>query len=147
MRRGRRMKMWSALYPYLGGKRRLCSIIFREIDRVVPHRLWSGLTFLDAFLGGGSVALYTKAQGFKVIATDIAERAIIVGQALIENSRVRLTREDILRLAAPTDDLPGRVEREYVPKVFTREQARFLDRALGAAVRCKDPTKAALYRL
>lgn len=150
MRRGtsrQKLAMWSALYPYLGGKRRLCPLIFREIDRVVPHRLWSGLTFLDAFLGGGSVALYARAQGFKVIATDIAERAIIVGRALIENSRVRLTREDILRLAAPSNDPPDRVEQKYVPQVFTLEQARFLDRALGAAVRCKDPAKAALYRL
>src|SRR5437867_8756158 len=93
----RRLRMWSALYPYLGGKRRLCPLIFREIDRVVPRRLWSGLTFLDAFLGGGSVALGAKAQGFRVIATDIAERSIVVGQALIENTRVRLTREEIGR--------------------------------------------------
>ena len=28
--------MWSALPPYLGGKRRLCPLIFREIDRVIP---------------------------------------------------------------------------------------------------------------
>ncbi len=63
MRRGRsrRLKMWSALYPYLGGKRRLCPLIFREIDRVVPRRLWPSLTFLDAFLGGGSVSLGAKA--------------------------------------------------------------------------------------
>ncbi len=47
---------------YLGGKRRLCPVIFREIDRVVPRRTWATLCFLDAFLGGGSVALYAKAQ-------------------------------------------------------------------------------------
>src|SRR5882724_8428883 len=145
--RRRRLKMWSALYPYLGGKRRLCPIIFREIDRVVPRRLWAGLTFLDGFLGGGSVSLYAKAQGFKVIATDIAERAIIVGDALIANSRVRLTREDILRLVMPGNDGPGRIEQGSVPKVFTREQARFLDRALSAAERTEDSVKAALYKL
>src|SRR5256712_14068581 len=98
MRRGRRMKMWSALYPYLGGNRRLCPLIFREIDRVLPRRLWRKLTFLDAFLGGGSVSLYAKAQGFRVVAWDIAERAMMVGHGLIANSRVKLTREDILRL-------------------------------------------------
>src|SRR2546425_11101868 len=147
MRRGRRMKMWSALSPYLGGKRRLCPLIFREIDRVVPRRLWEGRTFLDAFLGGGSVALYAKAQGFKVIATDIAERAIIVGRALIENSRVRLTREDILRLAAPSEEPPGRVEQKYVPQVFTQAQARFLDRAFTAASNTADPARAGLYPL
>ena len=76
--RHRKLSIWSALPPYLGGKRRLCPTIFREIDRLVPRRLWGGVTFLDAFLGGGSVSLYAKAQGFPVVATDIAERAIVV---------------------------------------------------------------------
>jgi adenine-specific DNA-methyltransferase len=147
MRRGRRMKMWSALYPYLGGKRRLCPLIFREIDRVVPRRLWSGLTFLDAFLGGGSVSIGAKAQGFRVIATDIAERSIVVGQALIENTRVRLTREDVLRLLVPRTGAPGRVERDLSPSVFTTNVGRFLDAAFETAEQTKDTAKAALLRL
>ena len=145
--KNRKLAMWGALPAYLGGKRRLCPLIFREVDRLVPRRLWSNTTFLDAFLGGGSVSLYAKAQGFRVVATDIAERAIIVGEALIANSRVMLSRDDVLRLAAPSDDPPGRVERNYVPHVFTRAQARFLDRALTAALEEKDVAKAALFRL
>src|SRR5256885_16915797 len=93
----KKLTLWASLPPYLGGKRRLCPLIFREIDRLLPRRLWAGRTFLDAFLGGGSVSLYAKAQGFWVVATDIAERAIVVGQALIENQRVKLTRDDVLR--------------------------------------------------
>src|SRR5512140_1266108 len=145
--RSRTLTMWSALPPYLGGKRRLCPTFFREIDKVVPRRLWGGLTFLDGFLGGGSVSLYAKAQGFRVVATDIAERGIVVGQALIENSRVRLTKEDILRLAAPTNGEPGRIEREFVPSVFTPAQARFLDRTLSIADETREKAKAALLRL
>src|SRR5713101_4085042 len=147
MRRGRRMKMWSALYPYLGGKRRLCPLIFREIDRVVPRRLWASLTFLDAFLGGGSVSLGAKAQGFKVIATDIAERSIVVGQALIENSRVKMSREDVLRLLAPRSNPPGRIESQFSPSVFTANVGRFLDAALDTAAQMEDIAKAALLRL
>src|SRR2546426_1739806 len=147
MRRGRRMKMWSALYPYLGGKRRLCPLIFREIDRVVPRRLWSSLTFLDAFLGGVSVSLGAKAQGFNVIATDSAERSIVVGQALIENTRVRLTQEDVLRLLAPRTGPPGRVERDFTPSVFTANVGRFLDAAFETAEQTRDTAKAALLRL
>jgi len=139
--------MWSALPPYLGGKRRLCPLIFREIDRIVPRRRWRDLTLLDAFLGGGSVSLYAKAQGFNVIATDIAERAIVIGRALVENSRVRLRREDVLRLLAPKEGPPGQVETTMVPSVFTLEQARFIDAALGAASRTDDPAKANLIRL
>lgn len=143
----RRLALWSALPPYLGGKRRLCPLIFREIDRLLPRRLWRGLVFVDGFLGGGSVSLYAKAQGFRVVATDIAERAITVGEALIANSRVRLTREDVLRLAQDGGEVPGRVEREYVPSTFTGEQGRFLDRALAVAAGTPDPAKAALIRL
>jgi adenine-specific DNA-methyltransferase len=139
--------MWSALPPYLGGKRRLAPLIFREIDRIVPRRNWKGLTFLDAFLGGGSVSLYAKAQGFRVVATDIAERAIVIGRALIENSRVRLAREDVLRLLQAHDRPAGRVEGTMVPSVFTRDQGRFIDTSLAAASETADPAKAALIRL
>jgi hypothetical protein len=105
------------------------------------------MTFLDGFMGGGSVSLFAKAQGFRVVATDIAERSIVVGQALIENSRVRLTRENVLRIAAPSDDPPGRIERDYAPKTFTGAQARLLDRSLVLATETPDSTKAALLRL
>src|SRR5215471_21432678 len=125
-RRNRRLSMWGALPAYLGGKRRLCSTILREVDRILPRRQWPGLTFLDAFLGGGAVSLYAKAQGFRVVATDIAERAIVVGQALIENQRVKLTREDVLKLAATRQGDPGPIETKFCPSVFAANQARFL---------------------
>lgn len=143
----KRLSIWGALPPYLGGKRRLCPLIFRELDRVLPRRFWPGMTFLDGFMGGGSVSLYAKAQGFKVIATDIAERSIIVGKALIENSRVRLTYEDILRVAGDAESPSGQIEQRHVPQVFTREQARLLDRTLTTAGETKDPAKAALLQL
>src|SRR5881397_2851107 len=114
----KKLTLWSALPPYLGGKRRLCGTIFREIDRLLPRRTWRNLTFLDGFLGGGSVSLYAKAQGFRVVATDIAERSITIGRALIENSRVRLTREEVVRHAADDGRAPGRIEQCYVPSVF-----------------------------
>jgi adenine-specific DNA methylase len=143
----RKLTLWAALPPYLGGKRRLCPTIFREVDRILPRRHWPGLAFLDGFLGGGSVSLYAKIQGFRVISTDIAARSIVIGQALIENSRVRLTHEDVLRLAKDDGAAPGRVETEYSPSTFTEVQARFLDRALRIAAETPDTAKAALIRL
>ena len=131
----------------MGGKRRLCPIIFREINRILPRQRWADLTFLDGFLGGGSVSLYAKAQGFKVIATDIAERSIIVGQALIENNHVRLTYEDILRAATPDGESPGRIEQAYVPAVFTLSEARLLDRIIKMAIKAGDKAKKALLLL
>ena len=143
----RKLAFFGALFPYLGGKRRLCPLIFREIDRRLPRRHWPGRTFLDGFLGGGSVSLYAKAMGFSVVACDIAERAITVGRALVENHRVRLTREDVLQLLAPSDDPAGPIERELVPQVFTRNLGRFLDRAVAIASDTEDPAKAALIRM
>lgn len=143
----RRLPFLSALFPYLGGKRRLCPLIFREIDKLVQRRNWRHLTLLDGFLGGGSVSLYAKAMGFHVVSTDIADRAVTVGQALIENSRVRLTYQDVLRLLEPTQEPPGRIEREMVPSVFTKNMGRFLDRSLAIAADTPDPAKAALIRM
>jgi adenine-specific DNA-methyltransferase len=139
--------MWSGLPAYLGGKRRLCSVIFREMDRIVPRARWRDLSVLDGFLGGGSVSLYAKAQGFHVVATDIAERSIVVGRALVENTRTRLTRPDILRLLARQGDEPGPVEARYVPSVFGANVAKFIDAALAVAAETDDVAKANLIRL
>jgi hypothetical protein len=99
-------------------------------------------------VGGGSVSLYAKAQGFAhVTACDIAERGIVVGQALIENSRVRLTKEDVLRLARPDKSPPGSIESTLSPSTYTREQGRFLDQTLRIASGTADKAKAALFRL
>ena len=143
----KRLAMWGALPPYLGGKRRLCPLIFREIDRVLPRRLWAGKTLVDGFLGGGSVSFYAKAMGFKVISCDIADRAIVVGRGLIENSRVKLTREDVIRILTPNPEPALRVEREMSPSIFTRNVARFIDRALAASRVTGEPAKAALLKM
>lgn len=141
------MPYTTALPPYLGGKRRLCPIIFREIDRVIPRENWHKLTFLDGFLGGGSVSLYAKAQGFSVVSTDLAARSIVVGDALIANDRNRLTREDLSRvLAIPISDTTPNAMK-LVPAVFTENVGAILDKLLHAATLTSIPAKSALYRL
>ncbi len=80
--------MWTrlkALPPYFGGKRRLLGRIFKQMPK--PEE---APVLVDAFLGGGSVSLFGKARGYRVIANDIAYRSSIVGKALIENDHVTL---------------------------------------------------------
>lgn len=137
----------AALPPYLGGKRRLCPLIFREIERVLPRAHWRDTQFLDAFQGGGSVSLYAKAQGFSVTSTDIAARAIVIGQALVENSSVRLTREELARiLATPLSETTPKAMR-LVPEVFTENVGAVIDKLLHAATLTPIQAKGALYRL
>jgi len=138
---------FTSLPPYLGGKRRLCGAIFRELDRVLPREHWSGRTFLDGFLGGGSVSLYAKAQGFSVISTDIASRSIVIGEGLIANSTVRLTKADIDRAVStsPQDVRPN--ARRFVPAVFSENVGLVLDRLFHAADTSPIRAKAALFRM
>ena len=85
-----RLEMFKALLPYYGGKRRLCPIIFRHIANHFPRDKWQGAVFVDAFLGSGAVSLYAKAQGFRIVANDAAERSYLAGKALIENNQSSL---------------------------------------------------------
>lgn len=138
---------YDALPPYFGGKRRLCPRIFREISRLYPVETWRRLRLVDPFLGGGAVSLYAKARGFGVLCGDLAERSVIVGQALIANHSVRLSDADLLRLFVPAQGNQHRLEASYVPDCFTPEAARFLDNAFAAADEIHDLTKRALLRL
>ena len=115
------MKMLRSLPSYIGGKRRLLGQIFRYLSG--PERV---SVFVDAFLGGGSVSLFAKARGYRVICSDVAERSFIVGKALIENDTVTLDYEDLARLSVPIEE-EGYAETHLAPDVFPADHARFLD--------------------
>ena len=121
------MRMFRALPAYFGGKRRLLGSIFRSLP--LPGE---APVFIDPFLGGGSVSLYAKARGYKVVCNDIAQRSFIVGKALVENDTVRLEYDDLVRLAMPIDE-PGYAERCLVPDVFPTPHAKYLDLFLANA--------------
>lgn len=57
---------FDALPAFLGGKRRLCRLIFALLATEAPQARWRGLTLVDPFLGGGSVSQFAKAVGFHV---------------------------------------------------------------------------------
>jgi len=122
---------FNALPAYLGGKRRLCRLIFALLATSVPRERWPSLTLLDPFLGGGSISLLAKAHGFEVHCNDIAYRSALVGHALIANSSVTLSDADVaLLFREPEEDYPRTAEEQFSPSVFSREHARFLDRGL-----------------
>ena len=139
-----RTDLLRALPAYLGNKRILASLILALIREALPRDRWSEATFLDPFCGSGAVALCAKAQGLYVIASDLAERAVITACALIANSQVRLRREDVLGLlSGPANPYP-RVAAALDPQLFTPAQASFLDRALAQATGRPEPIRSLL---
>jgi 16S rRNA G966 N2-methylase RsmD len=116
------VRILRALPAYFGGKRRLLGAIFKPL---LPPQ--EAPVFVDAFLGGGSVSLYAKARGYRVICNDVAERSHVVGEALIRNGSVRLEHDELARLAMPLEE-PGYAETLLAPDVFPIEHARYLDR-------------------
>ncbi len=122
---------FSALPAYLGGKRKLAPIIFALLDTRVPRSSWRGMTFVDPFLGGGSVSLLAKTYGFRVVCNDVAMRSAVIGRAFIANGSVTLDRADVaMLLREPDVEYAHIAEERYVPSVFSREHAQFIDRAL-----------------
>jgi len=127
------LKMFNALLPYFGSKRKLCSIIFKIISKYYHRNDWFNMTFVDAFMGSGAVSLFAKAQGFKVIANDIAERSYIAGKALIENNRIEIDHTDTENLFRNHPNNNHYIEENYVPDVFLEKHAKFLDNAFSNA--------------
>jgi 16S rRNA G966 N2-methylase RsmD len=122
---------WSrlqALPPYFGGKRKLLGQIFKHLPPPAE-----ALVFVDAFLGGGSVSLFAKARGYRVLCNDVALRSYVVGKSLIENDHVTLGEEDVTRLFQENGNGGDFIERHYAPDVVTTRHAQFLDTAFANA--------------
>lgn len=132
------LKMFDALLPYFGGKRKLCPVIFKQISNYLPREEWNGKVFVDAFMGSGAVSLYAKAQGFRVIANDIAERGYIAGKSLIENNQIFLKNADILKLYYLKPNNKNFIVKNFSPDVIPRMHADFLDIAFSQARRHLD---------
>lgn len=141
---------YHALPSYFGGKRKLVPWIFGTLATVIPPEKWPEHRFLDAFLGGGSVSLFAKAQGFQqILANDWSDRSQIIGKALLENQRIQLSREDTLRLTQPLAEglQPGFVESTFCPSVFSTRHARLLDGALYQINQVQNSTRRSLLLL
>ena len=132
-------KKFEALPNYFGGKRRIIKDIFKRAQR-------KDGVFIDAFLGGGSVSLWAKAKGYRVICNDIAERSFMIGKSYIENSRITIADEDIALLFQKTEH-DGFIEKNYVPKIVVRKTAQFLDNAFASLRKNFEPGTARFYMM
>lgn len=131
------LKINNATLPFLGGKRKMS-------ERISSY--FQGETICDVFFGGGSVSLKGKQKGMRVISNDIAYRSKIIGDALISNSKVKLTTEDVYSLFIPCKN-DGFIEKNYVPKIFIPKVAKDLDNFFANARKRESPKKELLLLL
>lgn len=111
---------------YQGSKAKLADWIWDQIK---------GLEFdtcLDAFGGTGAVAYRLKREGKQVTYNDILRFNYYIGVALIENSAVQLTTDDIDWILArhPNVDYPDFIAKTFHDIYFTNEENNWLDQTI-----------------
>jgi adenine-specific DNA methylase len=105
---------------YLGSKTKYIDYILKYIPSDVE-------SVLDAFSGSGIVSYNLKKNGYKVISNDILSYNSIITKALVENSNVILTEEDIDKLFEPNLHKNNFIETEFTDLYYTKDECMFLD--------------------
>ena len=110
---------------YYGSKRKLIQTIWKEIEGL-------DLQFdsvLDIFGGSGSFGYYAKTRGKKVIYNDIFLFNCLIGKALIESKKNKLTIRDISSLLERKEDVLYKdyIERYFQDIYYTDEENREID--------------------
>lgn len=133
----------SAVFPstrYQGSKAKLTDWIWEQIADL------DFATCLDAFGGTGAVAYRLKQEGKRVTYNDILRFNYYIGQAIIENSQVRLGLEDVewLLQVHPTISYPCFVQDTFSNIYFTDGENAWIDRTITNIRQLTDPYKFAL---
>jgi len=125
---------------YQGSKAKLVDWIWENIADL------DFATGLDAFGGTGAVAYRLKQAGKQVTYNDRLRFNYTFGLALIENSRVQLTHDDIERLLAKHTDTtyPRFVQDNFADVYFTDDENGWIDQTITNIRRVDDPYKFAL---
>lgn len=124
---------------YLGAKHTHLAWIKKHIPNNVK-------TAIDAFAGSQSVAFLFKQMGFKTITNDFLNFNNQIGLALIENSEVKLTKEDIsllLKVSKRKKDFKL-MEETFTNVFFEKSEAEFLDNFRANIPSLKNSYKEAL---
>jgi DNA adenine methylase/adenine-specific DNA-methyltransferase len=102
--------------------------------RVIPYLvgIFSELSFesaLDAFSGSGVVSYALKVMGKAVTANDFLNFPATIARAIIENSEVVLTDDDVTRILSPAPKASDFIRRTFDGLYFPPEDLFFLDSA------------------
>ena len=105
---------------YMGSKRKLMSWIWAH----TPDNVES---VLDLFSGGANVAYYYKKKGLKVIANDLLKYPYHIARAVVENSSVTLSDDDIEMLLAENKNAGDFIVKNFHGYYYTKQILEFLD--------------------
>lgn len=127
----------NGLVAFFGGKRKIVRLI---------QKFTVGETFCDLFFGGGSVSLYAKATGKRVVAADRSFLSKTIAESYLTNDTLTLhqTHLDAIQLTIPAVEL---TRSRYVPNLFTPRHALWIDKALTYAQGLRDHKTAWLVRM
>lgn len=109
----------------MGSKRKLLPAL-QEIFQQLKFN-----TALDAFSGTSSVSYLLKMMNKEVHSNDYLRFNHVIAKALIENSSVTLSAEEIEELVQPADDAHDFIEKEFSEIYFEREDCRWLDSVIA----------------
>ncbi len=121
---------------FIGNKERISKWIFENIPA-------EGKTFFDVFSGGCSVSYEAKKSGCKVITNDILKINHLIGKALIENNKIRLTDEDAHTIFSGKP-VTGFMHKNYSNVNFFPKECMELDQYRKNIEKIKNPYKKAL---
>jgi adenine-specific DNA-methyltransferase len=125
---------------YQGSKAKLTDWIWTQIADL------DFSTCLDAFGGTGAVAYRLKQEGKSVTYNDLLRFNYYIGLALIENSQVRLSFEEVnwLLQRHPEITYPHFVQDTFSDVYFTDEENAWIDQTITNIRQLADPYKFAL---
>jgi len=138
-----------SLFPHLTGK--FPSTRYQGSKAKLANWIWSNIsklhfdTCLDAFGGTGTIAYCLKQANKQVTYNDYLRFNYWIGQALVENSRVRLTNDELDWILAAHDiSYPNLIADTFADIYFTDDENRWLDRVITNIHQIDDKYKKSL---
>lgn len=129
-------------YPstrYSGSKRRFLDWIWAHVEDLKFESV------LDVFGGTGSVSLLFKFHGKRVFYNDLLNFNQIIGTALIENSKTKVSEDDLNKVVTfHGKDYPDFIKREFKDIFFLDEENAWLDKIVTNISQIKDRYKRAI---
>jgi len=111
---------------YMGSKYFVLDWIWRSVPKELKENL-KGKVFFDAFCGGANVAYYFKQKGFKVITNDSLDFPTHIAKAVIENSSVKLSDEDVESLLKENTSAGDFTAKTFHGYYYTKPILEWLD--------------------